>query len=132
MLKNFCENGRRKKLVRNSAAHGSLKKICETLTKVIKSQSINAEGFSFGGIEMNELVELSADELQLIDTYRAMSVDCREFALAMCQTLARHGKFFARMELMSNNQASNNSIVAVGGSVYMNGKERGGNGAEAK
>ncbi|MBQ3337588.1 MAG: hypothetical protein IJG80_09315 [Selenomonadaceae bacterium] len=81
---------------------------------------------------MNELVELSADELQLIDTYRAMSVDCREFALAMCQTLARHGKFFARMELMSNNQASNNSIVAVGGSVYMNGKERGGNGAEAK
>lgn len=86
----------------------------------------------FGGIEMNELVELSADELQLIGTYRAMSVDCREFALAMCQTLARHGKFFARMELMSNNQASNNSIVAVGGSVYMNGKERGGNGAEAK
>ncbi len=88
--------------------------------------------FSFGGIEMNDVKELKPDELQLIGTYRAMSVDCREFALTMCQTLARHGKFFARMELMSNNQATDNSIVAVGGSVYMNGKERGGDGAEAK
>ena len=69
---------------------------------------------------MNELVELSADELQLVDVYRAMSVDCREFALTMCQTLARHGKFFARVELMSNNQAGDNSTLVVGDSIHLN------------
>ena len=69
---------------------------------------------------MNELVELTTDERQLVGTYRAMSVDCREFALTMCQTLARHGKFFARVELMSNNQAGDNSTLVVGDSIHLN------------
>lgn len=71
---------------------------------------------------MTELL-VTEDELKLVETYRAMDADVKEFALIMFNQLKTNGKFFAKLELMSNNRVGDNSNFAIGGSIYFTKRE---------
>ena len=65
MLKNFCKDNRRKKLVRTPKTRERLRIICETLKKVIKSLCKWQRDFCFWGANaMNKFNRLTVAEMQ--------------------------------------------------------------------
>lgn len=62
---------------------------------------------------MNELI-LTEDETALVNMYRAMNIECRNVALAMCQAMALNGKFFSPLKVISNNQVGDNNYIQIG------------------
>lgn len=68
---------------------------------------------------MNELI-LTEDETALVNLYRTMDIECRHVALAMCRAMAANGRFFARLEVMSNNQVGDNNIIQFGATSQRN------------
>lgn len=59
---------------------------------------------------MDELI-LTEEETALVNTYRTMNIECRNVALAMCRAMAKNGRFFARLEVLSNNQVGDNNVI---------------------
>ena len=61
---------------------------------------------------------MTAEEEKILQTYREMDADYRDMLMLVCKILSTNGgELITSVEMFSHNQAGDNSIIAIGGSV---------------
>ena len=69
-------------------------------------------------------VPVTEDEQKLVEMYREMDADCKEFALMLFRAMKSNGKLFAKLEIMSNNRVGGNGNLVIGSGTIHTGQSK--------